>query len=61
LWSSAAAALVAFGLPFTRLGQQSFQFVPLPSSVVVLVLGVLAAYFLVVELAKTSFFRLLER
>jgi len=61
LWASVAAALVAFGLPFTRFGQQSFQFVPLPSSVAILVLGVLVAYFLAVELAKASLFRLFER
>jgi Mg2+-importing ATPase len=61
LRSSAAAALVAFGLPLTRFGQQSFQFVPLPSSVAILVLGVLVAYFLAVELAKAPFFRLFER
>jgi P-type Mg2+ transporter len=60
LWSSAAAALVAFGLPFTRFGQQSFQFVPLPSSVALLVLGILVAYFLAVELAKAPFFRIFE-
>jgi Mg2+-importing ATPase len=60
LWSSAAAVIIAFGLPFTRFGQQSFQFVPLPPGVAVLVVGVLVAYFLAVEAAKAPFFRLFE-
>jgi Mg2+-importing ATPase len=57
LWSSAAGAGVAFGLPFTRLGQHYFQFVPLPLAVVVLILGVLGMYFLSAEVAKRHFFR----
>lgn len=61
LGSSAVAALVAFSLPFTRFGQQSFQFAPIPSSVAMLVVGVLLAYFLAVELAKAPFFRIFER
>jgi Mg2+-importing ATPase len=61
LGSSAVAALVAFSLPFTRFGQQSFQFAPIPSSVALLVLGILVAYFLAVELAKAPFFRIFER
>jgi Mg2+-importing ATPase len=61
LWSSAAALLVAFGLPFTRVGQETFQFVPLSSGLSVLVCGVLVAYFLAVEAAKQAFFRRFEQ
>jgi Mg2+-importing ATPase len=57
LWSSAAALLVAFGLPFTRMGQDTFQFVPLSFSFILLICGVLAAYFLAVEVIKRPFFQ----
>jgi len=52
---------VAFGLPYTRVGRESFQFVPLSGSVLLLVCGVLAAYFLAVEAVKAPFFRRFER
>ena len=57
VWSSALAALVAFGLPFTAIGQQYFEFVPLSSAIVMLIVAILVAYFLAAELAKIPFFR----
>jgi Mg2+-importing ATPase len=55
--SSAAAVALAFALPYTGLGQEHFRFVPLPPRVLLLVAGVLAAYFASAEMAKRPFFR----
>jgi P-type Mg2+ transporter len=60
LWSSAAAALVAFTLPFTRPGQEFFSFVPLSAGIALLVIGIVMAYLIVVELVKAPFFRHFE-
>jgi Mg2+-importing ATPase len=57
VWSSVPAALVAFGLPFTVLGQRYFQFVPLLWPIAMLIVAILVAYFLAAELAKIPFFR----
>ena len=59
--ASIAAAMVAFGLPFTHFGQGYFQFVPLPPGIAVLIVGILAAYFVAAELAKGPVFRHFER
>jgi Mg2+-importing ATPase len=58
--SSILAAALAFGLPFTGLGQHYFEFVPVPGPVALLIGGVLAGYFLAAELAKWPFFRRFE-
>ncbi|HEX2610874.1 MAG TPA: HAD-IC family P-type ATPase, partial [Gemmatimonadales bacterium] len=60
LWSSLAAMVVAFGLPFTEFGSRYFQFVPVPHEVVVLIGAILATYFLAAELVKRPFFRHFE-
>jgi hypothetical protein len=51
-----ARAVVAFGLPFTCLGQHYFQFVHVSLTVVRLILGVLVAYFLSAESGQDTFF-----
>jgi Mg2+-importing ATPase len=57
LGSSVLAALVAFLIPYSGAGQRYFGFVAPPAGIVVLVLGVLLAYFAAAELAKRRFFR----
>lgn len=58
--TSVAAALLAFGAPYTAIGQRYFGFVPLPVDVVWFVAMVLLGYFVAAELAKRPFLRRYE-
>jgi Mg2+-importing ATPase len=58
--ASLAAALVAFILPATGLGQNYFGFASLPPGVLLLVAGILIGYFAAAEFAKRRFFRRFE-
>lgn len=56
LLASAAAGVVTFALPFTPIGRTYFSFTPLPGPMLVLITGILAAYFLAAEVAKRRYY-----
>jgi len=59
--ASAATLIAALILPFTDLGRRYFAFTPPPQAVMLLVAGVLGAYFLTAELVKGPLLRRLAR
>ncbi len=61
LVASLVTAAAAFVLPFTSLGRNYFAFVPLPGTLLLFVAGILAAYFVVAEIAKRRYYRLPAR
>ena len=55
--ASALTLVLAVALPYTSLGQDYFQFVPLNAQLFILIGIILGAYFIAAEIAKGFFFR----
>lgn len=57
LWSTLVTIAVALAIPFLPSVARVFGFVPLPSHVLAMVLGIAVAYLLITEVAKLWFYR----
>ena len=60
LVSSLITIIAVVGITYTAFGNNFFEFVKLQFSVLVLIVGILAAYFISVEIAKKRFFKKFE-
>ena len=54
---TAVAAAVTILLPYTSFGQTVFSFTPLPPGSLVIILGLVGAFFVSVELVKLAYYR----
>lgn len=54
---AAFVACISVGLPYTRIGQELFLFVPIPAIYLVRIAAIVAAYFIATETAKLAYYR----